>query len=350
MLSKMALVLFFLIGFCGHLASCYRIIMNEDELNGGCTSDCTKMPTLFNVEGCKKIDSCRLSTKGWIRWFNDCDYCNCECTPKATKIDTAETITKISKSEEELYGTCKNSCDKRNLVRTDLFGCDKIKDCKKDENAPGHNSGFVRCDRCVCSCVKTHRALKYQLINVKYQMKKAKVVKNEEAGEIAATYVTNKSGTKQQVTRTLTFEHVSQTSLSTSTETQSGLELSISAGMTIGSPEAGVSASMTNTLTTRISKGFSKEVGRSKSKTVSDSLQATANVPPYSKMKMYMTGRRVKLDIPYTADMKILYAGGHREIKKNVRGVLRSVDVTKFKVEIGKPQKLPKSKKKKGKQ
>ncbi|XP_074648925.1 natterin-2-like [Tubulanus polymorphus] len=307
-----------------------RIILNEVEIMGTCTKSCYRVGTFYDKHGCTELSDCHKSSTGWIRGFVYCDYCNCECTKKKTTVDIRRTTSPISKTEPELYGTCTGHCNHAGVVRTNIWGCEQVKNCRK--NTRGWIRFFVRCDYCHCDCVKTTKAQEYQLKNVKYYIDQAKVIKDTPI-KMARTVITNNGDQEQEITRTLAVTHESSTSLSSERRMDSSLTIEVSAGVSVGTKAViGVST----TVSTTISLGFSITAQETQTKSITDTIEANAKVPGKHSKEVLVTGRQMRLEIPYVADVVTSYEDGSTKTDKNVKGTFKNVDMGDFHVEYKK--------------
>lgn len=58
-------------------------IYTEKELSNTCKKTCDASGLQkTDAHGCSEIRDCRHHSKGWIRWFVRCDYCECSCVIK----------------------------------------------------------------------------------------------------------------------------------------------------------------------------------------------------------------------------------------------------------------------------
>ncbi|XP_074662478.1 uncharacterized protein LOC141915011 [Tubulanus polymorphus] len=201
----------------------------------------------------------------------------------------------------------------------------QVRECGLDKE--GGLSGFYRCDHCVCSCVKTKNAAKYTLNNMKFDMSEASLEMGQPIS-IARTIVSNKGIEPQRIQRTLSFTHVSETSVTNQHSLQSGLSIKVTSGISFPGP-IGIDSdlSMTGTITT----GFTYAVGERKAKSQTDSLMAWPDIPGKSQKEILIIGHRMQLDVPYEADLEITYEDGSTK-EKHVTGVYTNVDMGQFHV------------------
>ena len=153
------------------------MILNELSLLGTCTKTCEEMPDIYNNAACTKLSGCKFNSEGWNSGFVRCDYCRCDCTEDQDAADVVVEKTKLSTNEDELYGTCKNDCNRGGLVRTDALGCQEIWDCKTASG--GSLCGFYRNDYCECDCVNRKYAASYEMVDIVYDVDGAELFDGE---------------------------------------------------------------------------------------------------------------------------------------------------------------------------
>ncbi|XP_074783649.1 complement receptor type 1-like isoform X2 [Athene noctua] len=58
-----------------------RIEISEQDITGRCSSSCSTQAHLgaFLNHGCIKISACVTKRSGWVRWFQRCNICECDC-------------------------------------------------------------------------------------------------------------------------------------------------------------------------------------------------------------------------------------------------------------------------------
>jgi hypothetical protein len=95
----------------------------------------------------------------------------------------------------------------------------------------------------------------------------------------------------------------------------------------VGFGSLSVSASVSTTL----SSGYSFTAGKNTQKSMADSFEAEIVVPPYSSINVSILGHIVKLNIPFTADMVTTYTDGSTRTKY-VTGMYKSVESGHFRV------------------
>mgnify|MGYP003571974019 FL=1 len=302
--------------------------MNEDDLVNSCTGTCDDLPTVNNKNGCKRIHSCKKNTEGWTRGTVRCDYCSCKCEKIGNPRDFTEKDEARTFTEPDLYGTCTGTCPKKGLVRTNWKGCSSVKNCGLD--ATGWTRGFVRCDYCSCTCTTKVYADRYSLENVVYDLSESATQENKDTLiGMAETIVANRGSHKQKTTRTLSFEVTSETTVTTSSSVEHGLEVTVSAGINLGEI-----AQLSTAVTTSIKTGFTYEQGKTLSKKQTDSITAEVEVPPHSSVKVSIVGHRMEINVPYKADLVTTYKDGSTS-RKQTTGTMTNVSVGKFRVQYG---------------
>jgi len=262
--------------------------------------------------------------------FVRCDYCNCECEKPHVEKDIKLSEKPVARTEKEIFGTCKGYCTQKGLVRTNAFGCSKVKDCWMEK--AGWNEGFVRCDYCQCTCVTQKHAASYELDNVRYYMDDAKMIRGKPI-IMGRTIIANKGTEKQRIRRSLSFGHVSESSVSSSHKVEFGLKIEVTAGMKVGGSGTDVN------IAGSINKGFTYTAGEKGTESKSDTIMVEAYVDGGYKKEVLIVGYRMQVDIPYTADLKITYEDDSVEVIKT-NGLYTGVDMGEFHVEYNKSTQL----------
>lgn len=314
-----------LVIFLGYTMS-IQIILNEDDITGSCTETCEDMPTLHNEHGCTTLKDCKKSVGGWDRGFVRCDYCSCTCEKDEPERDVVVVSGKVSSDEDELYGTCRNTCDAwSGLVRSNFKGCSEVRDCKMEKD--GWLKGFVMCDYCTCDCVNRKYAQQYILQDVKYDLSNAKVRPGKPI-VIADTTVTNKASTDQTAQRAMEFEITEETSFHSSRKLETGLEVRVEAGVKLKDAfKLGMSVATT------IIEGFEYTAGETKTETTSDRINADIRIAARSIQKVRVVGRRVQVDVPYTAMVVVVFPDGTTSPPEPTQGIFKNVAFAEFSVE-----------------
>ncbi|XP_072050652.1 natterin-2-like [Amphiura filiformis] len=234
----------------------------------------------------------------------------------------------IDITEPDLLGTCTNTCNRAGLIRSDFRGCQEVRDCHKQRN--GWTKGFFRCDHCTCHCINRKLASQYTLTNVEYDLSEAATLEGAPLA-LAETIVENDANIEQTTTRVLTFTTTQTTTMSSSYSLEMGLMVTVEG--TAGVP--GV-ASVSTSVSASITTGFEYTAGSSEKKSISDSLEASIKVPPYSSVIALATGRILKIDVPYSADLVTTYEDGSTQTKQ-VTGVYTGVETTRFRIQYKDP-------------
>ncbi|XP_072050653.1 uncharacterized protein [Amphiura filiformis] len=231
----------------------------------------------------------------------------------------------IDITEDDLLGTCTDTCDNAGLIRTDFRGCQEVRDCYKQRN--GWILGVVRCDYCTCHCINRKLASQYTLTNVEYDLSEAATLEGGPVA-LAETVVENKGDTEQTTERELIFTTTQTTTMSTSLSLEIGLEVTVEgAGNILDYATVGGSFS------TSITAGFEYTAGSSEEETISDSIEAKTTVPPHSSVTALVIGHLLKIDVPYSADLVITYEDGTTQTEPNITGVYVGVETTRFQVQ-----------------
>jgi len=313
------------------LAAERSIIVNEDTLMGTCTGDCNiRGPINQNPEmlkdpyKCQTVKNCKLNSKGWDRGFVRCDYCQCTCVDNNPSKDVLVSKTNKWITEPDLYGTCRTKCPRGGLVRTNFKGCQEVRDCRHARN--GWTRGFVRCDYCQCDCINRKYAASYVLKDVTYNMDQLDV-ELDQPTVVARTIIENQSGTSNlDASRTLSFTYSESVSVETTKSIEAGLSLTVHAGASVGPVNAGYS------VTASLNTGFSTTSGEVESKQVTDSIQASASVPPGKSVELKVVGHSMKIDIPYTGTLVTTYNDGASK-SETITGIFAGVETNQFRVQ-----------------
>ena len=144
--------------------------------------------------------------------------------------------------------------------------------------------------------------------------------------KMSPTVVENHSDVAQTITRTIGYSIAETSSFTFSQAIQLGVAVEITAGAPI------IGAGMKTTISASTTSTFTS--GDSTTKTHSDSIAATVNLEPNSKVTAVITGTEYKADIPYTATVKKIYFDGSQAYA-TISGVYKGVTVSEAKVVFG---------------
>jgi len=185
--------------------------------------------------------------------------------------------------------------------------------------------------------VKITRAKKYTLKNVVYDLSRATVV---DSGEVimAHTELVNRGSGNQTMSRQLSFSHEETKTMTTSESLEKSITLEVTVGHTVGKPDV-AATTVSSTLGTSITRGFTTSTGTSVTNTTTDSLTANGKVGPNSVSTVLVVGRRFKVNVPYKADLVTLYKDGSTTSKKTT-GIHQNIQLAKFTITYSKSYKL----------
>jgi len=177
--------------------------------------------------------------------------------------------------------------------------------------------------------VKITRAQKYTLQNVVYDLSKATVA---DSGKVimAHTELINEGTQQQSMTRQLDFTHEETKTMTTEQSLEQSLEISVTVGHTVGVPDT-AQTNFEASMTSSVTKAFTMGVEKSTTTSMTDSIQAHADIPAKSAMDVLVTAQRLKLNVPYTADLVTAYKDGTTSSKKTT-GIHANVGTYKFSV------------------
>ncbi|KAL5272547.1 hypothetical protein ACHWQZ_G000674 [Mnemiopsis leidyi] len=162
------------------------------------------------------------------------------------------------------------------------------------------------------------------MYNVKYDLESER--QQTAPVKMSPTVVENHSDVDQTVTREITYS-VAETSSFTFSQS---IQLGIAVEITAGSPIIGIEQA--TTISAEATSEFTS--GDETTTTLDDTISATINLEPKSKVTAVITATKYKADIPYTATVKKIYFDGSQAFA-TISGVYKGTTVSEAKVVVG---------------